>query len=352
MSVLYAAGRYANLFERALSVAMSPAADYRFVTANLYDGRPSRPARHESNGASPSITADLAAFASAGPGTYTFTVRAGERRCVTVTGGAAITCTVRNLATGHYLTSGSAWQAASANVLVDAGTVTYQVESFTLCQAATVTLQIVMGGGATVADWPACNAIAVWGHNLDPALTVEMRSSIDNFAGSNVLEVTGAIQQPSFLLLDTTPSYNRYIRLALTGTNQTTPWYAEVIPCYLETAVTTLGLDPEVVYDWAQIRSEGPYGETSVYPLSTWPRRLCKWRFNMEEAQEREVREEVVFRCQGGAYPLLFVPVSTDTPPAVLFGRLDSKWPTTRNFIDLWSTDLTLSEGSAPTPLT
>jgi hypothetical protein len=351
MSTLFAAGQYANLLERALSVTMSPADDYRLPKANLYDGRSSRAARHESNGVNPSITADLAAFTPAGPATYTITVRAGERRCVTGTGSSTVT--IRNLATGRYLTSAGAWQAGAANVLAAAGTVQYQVESFTVCQAATVSLQIVLsGGGSTVADWPACNAIAVWGHNLDPGLTVEMRSSTDNFSGSNVLEVTGAIQQPSFLLLDAAPSYNRYLRLALTGTNQATPWYAEVIPCYLETAVTTLGLDHEVTYDWAQIRSEGPYGETVVYSQSTWPRRIGKWRFNMDVAKERETREEIIFRCQGGAYPLLFVPTSSDAPPAVLFGRLDSRWATTRNLVDIWSTDLTLAEGSVPTPLT
>ena len=352
MSMLYAAGQYANLLERALSVTMSPAADYRLPAANLYDGRVSRAARHDSNGASPTITADLAAFSPAGPGTYTITVRSGERRRVTATGSA--TLTMRNLGTGRYLASGGAWQAGSTSVfLAGAGALSYQVESFTVCQAATAVLQIVLTGvGSTVVDWPACNAIVVWGHNLDPGLTVEMRSSTDNFSGSNVLEVTGAIQQPSFLLLDSTPSYNRYVRLALTGTNQTTPWYAEVIPCYIETAVTTLGLDHEVTYDWAQVRSEGPYGEQSVFPLASRPRRLCKWRFNMDVAKEREVREEIIFRSQGGAYPLVLIPASSDTVSPPLFGRLDSRWTVTRNFLDLWTTDLTLTEGSAPTPLT
>jgi hypothetical protein len=349
VAMLYSAGRYMNLLERALSVTLSPAVDALLPAANLWDSRTSRPAKHGSNGANPTITADLAAFTPAGPNTYNITVRSGERRCVTLVG--AGTVSVQNLSTGKYLTGASAWQAGAVNCLAAAGVVTYQVESFTLCQAATVTLRIIMAGGTTVADWPACNAVAVWGHNLDPALAVEMRSSTDNFAGSNVLEVTGAIVQPSFLLLDSAPSYNRYIRLAFTGTNQLVPWYAEVVPCYLETAVTTLGMDHEVTYDWAQIRNDGLYGEPHIYALAQQPRRLAKWRFNMDAAREREIREEVVFRCMGGAYPLLLVPTSLDSPQPVLFGKLDAKWATTRNFRDIWATDLTLAEGFAPTPL-
>jgi len=352
MSMLYVGGKLHNLLERALSITLSPAVDSAFPTANLWDGRVSRDTRHGSNGANPTITADLAAFAPSGPGTYTVAVRSGERRRIVGTGSSTIT--VRNLTTGRHLVAGGAsWQAASTNVLSGAGTVDYQVESFTACQAATVTLEIVLaGGGATVTDWPACNAVAVWGHTLDPALVVEMRSSTDGFSGSNVLEATGAIRQPSFLLLDATPSYNRYLRVAFTGTNQVIPRYAEVIPCYLEAAVTTLGLDHEVTYDWAQVQNDGAYGEPHVYPLADQPRRLAKWRFNMDVAREREIREEVIFRCQGRAYPLLLVPTSTDTVPPVLFGRLDAKWATTRNFLDIWATDLTLAEGFAPTLLT
>jgi len=351
MSMLFACGRYHNLIERAGVVTLSPAVDAAFPTANLWDGRVSRATRHGTNGANPSITVDLAAFVSIA-GTVEIQVRAGERRTVTNTG-AGSTVTIQNLATKKYLAAGGAsWQAGAVAAITNANTINYQVESATVCQAPVVTLRVVIAGATTCADWPTCNAAAVWGHNLDPGLTVEMRSSTDDFAVSNVLEVTGAIRQPSFLLFDATPSYNRYLRLAFTGTNQATPWYAEVIPCYMETAVTTLGMDHEVTYDWAQVRNDGAYGEPHVYSLATQPRRLAKWRFNMDVAREREVREEVVFRCQGGAYPLLLVPTSTDVPPPVLYGRLDSRWTTTRNFIDIWSTDLTLSEGSAPTPLT
>jgi len=346
MALLYAAGQYANLLERALSVTLSPAVDALFPATNLYDGRPSRACRHGSNAANPTITADLSAFTPAsGAATYYVTARAGERRRLNSSSTTSIT--LQNLSTGFYLQPGGTWSSGVGNLTAS---VDYQVESYTLCQAATVILKIVVTTGTTVGDWPACNAIVVWGHNLDPGMGVAMRTSTDNFGGSNVLEATGAVRQPSFMMLGNT-SYNRYVRLALTGTNQATPWYAEVMPCHLETAVTTLGVDHEITYEEAQIRSGGLYGESYVYPLASWPRRLCKWRFNMDSAREREIREEVVLRSRGGAYPLLLVPTSTDATPPVLFGRLDAKWSTTRTFADVWSTDLTMSEGFAPTPL-
>jgi hypothetical protein len=349
VALLYAAGQYLNLLERALSVTMSPAADALFPVANLWDGRPTRPGKHGSNGANPTITADLAAFTPAGPATYNVTARAGERRRLNSSGTTSIT--LQNLATGKYLTSTGAWQVGSVACMSAPGDLNYQVESITLCQAPSVTLKIVVTSGTTVGDWPACNAVVVFGHNLDPGLTVEMRSSTDNFSGSNVLEVTGTIRQPSFMLLDSTPSYNRYVRLALTGTNTSTPWYGEVCPCYLETAVTTLGVDHDVQREEAQIRNEGSFGDAQVYLLSTAPRRVAKFAFNVDSEREREVREELVWRSRGGAYPAIMVPTSSDAEPLVLFGRFGQSWSAIRNFSSIWATDLILTESYVAAPL-
>jgi hypothetical protein len=348
MAMLYSAGRYANLLERANSVTLTPTADALFPAANLWDSRTSRAAKHGSNAANPEVRWDLLAATVTSGSPATIQVRAGERRVVTIAGTG--NCTIRNLATGKYLTNAGAWQAGSAFCLTGAGSLSYQIESLTLCQVAVFSLSISTSA-STVTEWPRWNAAAVVGHNLDAGLTVEMRSSTDNFGGSNVLEVTGAILQPSFFMLDTGGIANRYGRVLITGTNQVIPWYAEVIPCWLETAVTTLGMDHEITYDWAQIRTDGLYGEPHIYPLAAQPRRLAKWRFNMDAAREVEIRQEVILRCMGGAYPLLIVPTSSDTPPAVLYGKLDAKWATTRNFRDVWATDLTMAEGYAPTPL-
>lgn len=349
MAVKFAAGQYANLLERALSVTMSPAAAAAYPAANLWDGRPERPAEHGSNSANPTITADLAAFTPSGPGTYLVTARAGERRRLVSVGATSIT--LQNLSTGKYLTTASAWQVASTPCLTGAGSRDYQVESLTLCQVPIVVLKIVVTNGTSVTDWPAWNAIVVFGHNLAAGLSIAARSSTDNFGASDVLEASGAIRRPSFLLAAAAPSYNRYARLAITGTNQVAPWYAEVILCYLETGVTTLGMDHDVQQEEAQIRHDGPLGSSYVYLLAEEPRRVAKWAFNMDVPREVEIREEVVLRSRGGAYPLVLVPTSSDAAPLVLFGSLDSKWRSVRNFLDIWSTDLVLSEGHIVAPL-
>jgi len=61
------------------------------------------------------------------------------------------------------------------------------------CQAPVVKLRAVITSGTGVADWPRWNALIVFGHNLDPALAVEARSSSDNFAANDVLEATRTV---------------------------------------------------------------------------------------------------------------------------------------------------------------
>lgn len=347
MSMLYAAGQYSNLLGRALSVTVSPGADALFPAANLFDGRLSRPFRFSSNAANPSITWDGAAFTPAGAATYLVTARAGERRRVSLTGTANVS--IQNLSTGKYLTSALAWQTASTNCLTAAGTKDYQVESFTLCQQATVTLKIVTSGGTT-GDWPRWNALVIFGHNLDPALTVEMRSSTDNFSGSNVLEVTGAILQPGFYMLQAAGITNRYGRLSFTGTNQSTGWISEVVPCWLETATDAPDVGLEVRYQEAQIRNTMAYGEAYVYPLAPRPRRVVQMRFNqLATTGAIETRQEMVLRGRGGAYPMVVIPVSTEAD--VFFGRLTDQWAETRYISTRYRNDLVMAEDAVATPL-
>lgn len=348
MPLMIAAGQYYNLLERALSVTLSPAIDALYPVAGCFDGRPSRSVRHGSNAANPSITFDLAPFAPAGPGTQDIVVRTGERRFVTGVG--TTTISIRNLLTGKYLTSGGAWQAGSTNCLTAAGTLAYQVESFTACQSPTAILRIVMSGGTTVADWPRWNAVMIFGHNLDPGLTVEMRSSTDNFSSVNALEVTGAITQPSFYMLKASPITSRYGRVLFTGTNQAIPWYAEVAPMYLETPTLQTSADGyELAFEEAQVRNDGPWGTSYVYNMAPWPRRTIALHFRMGTVSEAEIRQEIVLRCRGGAYPLVVVPNSAE--PAILLTRLTQKWTEQRKLTTYWSSDLIAAEEAILTPL-
>lgn len=348
MSMLYAAGQYANLLSRALSVTPTPSADALFPSANLYDGRPSRSMKFGSNAANPEVRFDLAAFSPGGAGTYTITVRAGERRRLNSSGTTSIT--VQNLSTGKFLNTSSAWVAGSTPALSAAGSRDYQVETFSLCQAATVTLKIIVTSGTTVGDWPRWNGLVAFGHNLDVGLTCELRSSTDNFSGSNVLEVTGAILQPGFFMYLAAGITSRYGRILLTGTNQSTGWLGEVVPCWLETAVDAANVGLEVRHEEPQIRNTSPWGESYVYPLATNPRRIVQMQFDqLATTGAIETRQEMVFRGRGGAWPMVVIPVATEG--AVYYGRLSDKWSETRFISTRYRNDLILAEDAIAAPL-
>jgi hypothetical protein len=345
VAMLYAAGQYANLLSRATTITISPGADSLFPSTNLYDGRPSRPMKFSSNAANPSITWDGNAVSGASP--QTIAARAGERRRISVAGTANVS--VQNLSTGKYLTSGAAWQAGSTYCLTAAGTLSYTVESLTLCQSPTVSLKITWSA-STATDWPQWNAAILFGHNLDVGLTVELRSSTDNFSGSNVLEVTGAILQPAFFMKASATVLNRYGRIALTGTNQATGWLGEVFPCFLETATDAPEIGLEVRLEEPQIRNVGPFGDAYVYPLATRPRRIVQMQFDqLATTGAIETRQEMVLRGRGGMYQMVVVPVSTETD--VYLGRLSEKWSETRYISTRYRNDLVLAEDAIPTPL-
>jgi hypothetical protein len=347
--LLYAAGQYANLLERGLSVSMSPAAHADYPVSQLYDGWPESPAYYGSNGADPTVTFDLAAFAPSGAATKTIVVRAGERRRITSTGTTSIS--VRNLATRKYAQAGGAgWQAGATSILTGAGSADYQVESYTACQAPYVLLEIVISAGTGVVDHPRWNAMAVLGHNLDPGLTCQMRSSTDAFSGSDALEATATILQPGFVVLDLAGISNRYGRLAITGTNAAAPWYGELFPCWLETAIDMPDIGIEIAYQWHQVRNTGLLGTSRVHSLVPWPSRVLRMAFDQRlDAGSIETRQEMVLRSMGGLHPMLVVPV--DTEGTVLHGRLSDKWTETRYLSTRTKNDLVLAEDAFSAPL-
>lgn len=345
----YALGEKGNLLERAYAVTMTPSDDALYPKANLYDSRPQRPARHGSNAANPEIRWDLAAFNPGTAASYTFTARAGERRYLT--SGGTSNVQLKNPATGKYLQSGGASWGASANCLTGAGSLSYQVESFATCQVPTVQLQLTQSAAVTLSDWPRWNAVVIFGHNLDVGLTVELRSSTDNFATNNVLEVTGAILQPAFYMIDTAGIATRWGRILFTGTNQTAPWYAECYPCWLETSITGHVADGyEVKYLESQVRNDGRFGTVSVVNQTPQPRRVAKFVLRPSSATgESELRLEMMLRSRGGVYPMVMVPMTNEA--TVFYGRLTDQWLFRRLLTSVWETDITLAEEPIVAPL-
>lgn len=143
---------------------------------------------------------------------------------------------------------------------------------------------------------------------------------------------------------------SRYLRLAITGTNQATPWYAEVLPCWLETATREYDQDGyELKYIEAQIEN------TTASPPSassrSHPTRDARSRCTSSMADAgTEMRQEIVLRSRGRAYPIAVVPVATEG--VVVFGRLlTAEWAERRIFRTWWNSDLALVEDAILTPL-
>ena len=246
MSVYFLAGEKANILERSNVAISSSDADALFPLTRLYNGRPSEASKFGSNGADRKVTIDANLVANGDMETSTLdgwtdadtgtgasteeltlfkngakamkldggasgvaeryrdiTVRAGERKKLDVWirgTGDTITCRVRllNLQTGKYLDSSQAWQTAASDATTEAGStylqkeIEFQIESYAICQVDTMTLRIYVrneDNGAAYCDdlyiYPAVNLVGIFGHNLAPVLTPELRSSTDNFSASD-----------------------------------------------------------------------------------------------------------------------------------------------------------------------
>lgn len=340
----YLHGQWANNAETALSITMSPAADSLYPAANLADPDPGLAARHASSAANPTVTIDQARFSPVSTGTTNVTVRSGQRIRITATSG---TVQVRNLSTLKYLTSGSVWQAGATNVLSGSGSVNFQVEDFATCGGPLVVLAVTVTTGSGVTLWPRWNALWVLGHNIDPGLTVEARSSTDNFSGSNVLKATMTVRQPFFATYVGAGVDERYVRLAITGTLQAAGYYGIVAPVWLETAQRYQAWQMPVRSRVPQVRHKTDAGKEWVYPLTSWPVRSIKLSVDRRSAANMaEGRDEWFARALGGAYWSFLEPV--DDEGDIFYGRLDDSVETRREFITFWSDDFTLTEAPLP----
>lgn len=302
----------------------------------------------------------------------TYRVRSGQRLTieayVRIAVGGNIGLQVYNPVTKKYLTSGGAWQTAQAYWATEAAsavyvqkTIPFTVEDFAANQSAVTYLElsVVATAGAGGSDfafvddaflWPTWNAVVVAGHNIEPGLVTEARSSTDNFGASNVLEATMSVRQPAFHSYLSTPSTKRYVKLLMTGTQsaQAGAVYAgELVVTYLEAALSFGQYDWELQFMDEQVRNTSRAGKVFATPLMTDARRLLRMSFKpRNDAAYREMRDDIVRRSRGGQWPLVIVP--TDGEDIVIHGRMDSSWRVIRHFLNQWEDDLTVSESPLP----
>lgn len=386
MSTLYSAGEHLNHLARALSVAAS-SANANFPIANLFDGYPGVPFRFNAAGADDAITVDNALWSGGGfegaslsadgwtatgtaakstaqhyvgaasclcadgdtayrdvivraGGTYTVSARA---RAASGTPSAIVY--IQNRDTGKFWT-GTAWSASPTAALdgVPAadwttwygavGVATFAVESAALCLGPLTTLGITVGSfdGAgsyfdEVAIWPRVSLLHVAGHNIDPAIAVQLRSSTDAFGAVDTLEGTATKQRDAFAMALTSGNRDRrYWRVKFSGTNSAAIELGELILTEYRTLSTAARYPLRISYLERQSRAFG-----TAYSLSQRPERTLDLEYEHSTlADYQEMRDELLFRVRGRLYPIVIIPDDQVDSDIAVYGTCESAWEVAR----------------------
>ena len=269
---------------------------------------------------------DLAAHAGAA-----FIFQAAAR---TVGGNCLAQVRVRNLHTGSMLKSDGTWSATPIEFLSTSAT-SYSFSS----QAATVetpesgpsvmTLRVELVCHNQGGDTPLYDDVALFfgvdfaslhGHNLDPLVVVELRSSTDGFSGSNTLEATLTKRRGAFYGKLASVVCRRYWRLKFVGTNSAAIYLGEWVLGAAYALAQPPGYPFAVELLAPQIRVPLPYGAPAVYGvgLTVQPASLgLSFGFNGDAALA-EFQREVFERSLDGS-PLVLVP--DDSKPEVYLVR-------------------------------
>lgn len=295
---------------------------------------------------------------------YDVTVRTGQKLQLSYdargdAGVGRMKLTVRNLQTGNYCVGAGApatvWQSAANELSSVSGTVwtsfswNITVEPYSTVGAATTVLRLEFrNDNVATSAWtdtvlllPAVGFASIHGHNIDPRMTTTLRSSTDNFSGSNTQEATFTLGQPSFYTKLSAVVYRRYWRVLFTGTQSTRSGAIYIGELYLGEILTlatgaaySLNLTPSD----PRITIPRRVGAPAYYQLSQFEQRTCPITFRCETyARQLEVMNEVFLRCRGGA-PLVCVPHDSDSFTDVYYGCLSGDLPKswqTKNYVTL-----------------
>lgn len=385
MGILFCGGRGANILADARTITISPGEDALFPKAGLTDSRLGDVFKFSAAGAA-SITADLGqatngdmegtfpgtnwSNASTGTGTalqsgtfkrggassakvnggasgvgiyrHSRQLRTGFRYRVVVYGRNTTTATLKlrvfNPETRNYLqTSGGAWSAASADVATTATTsfvamnTNFTVESFKTCgrrEYVTIYFDLVNTQNEDVYFddfdfWPEWDFGAVFGHNLDALMAPELRSSTDNFSGSNVLAVAMTPKRPAFYSKLGASVTSQYARLNLPTANAR--GIAALGELFLSQylaprrGMSSVSGEASTITEQPQIAAGDQVFVLSDEEVLTLEVPLL----GLVTADHEEIRDEILTRA-GFGYPMVVVPDDIDDPDLIVFGRRPS----------------------------
>ncbi len=279
---------------------------------------------------------------------------------------------VRNLNTGNYLTSASAWQASAAYAMTRATAtiaaitpITFQVEDFSSSSslgAPDVTLRIEVTGAANAQTFyadevllvPGFDFVGVFGHGFGAHADIDVQQAGADYWHS--ASWASAIARTDFFVAGQTPyyihgtkSYYPYLRFRVQPAVAPTvaPWLGEVVLGQAWT-VENQKFGWEVAYGRpGDMIHETPGGTRSVWRRNRWPRRSVRMDFGLSsDAIFGTFRDRVYHVTEGGSYPLIVVP--DDTKPDALFCWPDSNWKVVKQFNTFTDTQVTLTEDALP----
>jgi hypothetical protein len=256
----------------------------------------------------------------------------------------------------QWLNSSGAFQAGATDVATETGTSyvskskVFTMPSFASLRLHTVTLRIycrVDQNGAGYFDTmnvvPATDWLSIHGHNIEPSLAIQLRSSDDFFAADDVLEGTATVIPGRFYLRLSSPVTRRYFRVVWSGTPSVAQQVGEVVlgQSY------ALGSGP--LWGWSiderqpQVRSALSSGVQFATPIAE-PLYRLELPFTHRTTDWDELRRDLFERSRFGSDPIVFCP--TDDEPLCLLGRVSEVLPASRAFLDSWSPRMRIDEAA------
>lgn len=241
---------------------------------------------------------------------------------------------VQDLRTGKWLKSDSTWDGAQQDAIACAvqlltwvpETLTFAVES-SIWPTTSLRLTLHHESGSaglfdSVALYPQVDFASWHGHNIDPVVTLQLRSSSDAFASDNDLEATPTVAVGAFYSYLAAPVLKRYWRSYFSGGPNSSvsgpPYLGEW--CLAKALALSKGPAYPVTlrHHFPQVRGRIGTWATYAYALSQHPQTDVSLTFRHQDAHSTEFQKEVVQRAGGGG--VCVVVPDTDAPD-IVFAR-------------------------------
>lgn len=194
----------------------------------------------------------------------------------------------------------------------------------------------------------AVDFLSVHGHNLDPAaVTVELRSSRDNFGVDDQIEAVATIGQPSFAAVLPMPVTRRFWRVRFEGENPEAIALGEVVLGCSRRLIRAPEYPLSVEAREATERDETASGEVYVQLLSTQPCRTVSIEYWLASEEAHDESRDELFGKGGDGTPLVILPNDLD-PRLVVYGRISAAWDAPLKVKDRWFAKYVVTEDAFP----